>query len=133
MDRDQLKQWLDEGLSLPQIGALVNRDPSTVGYWVQKHGLVANGKAKYAPRGGLTREQLKPLVESRATLEEMSLAVDRSVSTVRHWLNKFGLEGKALRGRRPRVSREAIEAALRAGSRKVSAGALSAVSDEPCG
>jgi len=37
MDRDQLKRWLDDGLSLPQIGALVNRDPSTVGDWVQKY------------------------------------------------------------------------------------------------
>jgi hypothetical protein len=58
MDRDQLKAWLGAGLSLPQIGALTNRDPSTVGYWVEKYGLVANGQAKYAPRGGLTREQL---------------------------------------------------------------------------
>jgi hypothetical protein len=32
MDRDQLKAWIDAGLSLPQIGALTNRDPSTVGY-----------------------------------------------------------------------------------------------------
>jgi hypothetical protein len=58
MDRGLLKGYLDQGLSLPQIGALVDRDPSTVGYWVQKHGLVANGQDKYAPRGGLTRESL---------------------------------------------------------------------------
>ena len=55
MDRAQLKAWLEEGLSLPQIGALSGRDPSTVHYWVQKHGLIANGRAKYAPRGGLSR------------------------------------------------------------------------------
>jgi hypothetical protein len=72
MDRDQLKRWLDEGHSLPQIAALVGRDPSTVGYWVQKHGLVANGNAKFSPRGGLTRNQLETLVEDGATLGEIA-------------------------------------------------------------
>lgn len=92
MDRDHLEAWLDEGLSLPQIGAIVNRDPSTVGYWVQKHGLAANGRDKYAPRGGLTREQLEPLVERGATLAYMAAAVDRSIRTVRYWIEKHGLE-----------------------------------------
>jgi transposase-like protein len=101
MDRDQLKQWLDEGLSLPQIGALTGRDPSTVGYWVQKYGLVANGRDKYAPRGGLTREELEPLIEQCATLEQIASALDVSVSTVRHWLKKFGLRTMNKRRRRP--------------------------------
>ena len=38
MDRDLLERYLEEGLSLPQIGALVGRDPSTVGYWVRSTG-----------------------------------------------------------------------------------------------
>jgi hypothetical protein len=92
MDRDLLERYLAEGLSLPQIGVLTSRDPSTVGYWVQKYGLVANGKAKYAPKGRLTRAQLEPLVDSGATLEQMAKSLDRSVSTVRHWLQKFGLK-----------------------------------------
>jgi transposase len=91
MDRTQLKAWLDAGLSLPQIGALTNRDPSTVGYWVKKYGLTANGKERYAPRGGLTRAQLEPFVERGATLAEIADELDRSTSTVRHWLNKHGL------------------------------------------
>src|SRR5213594_3337480 len=103
MDEDLLERYLAQGMSLPQIGALTNRDPSTVGYWIQKHGLVANGKDKYAPRGGLTREQLEPLVESGATLAEMALAVDRSVSTVRYWLGRFALHGNTVPGRRPLV------------------------------
>ena len=91
MDRDQLKLWLEEGLSLPQIGELTGRDSSTVGYWVQKYGFVANGNARYSPRGGVTREQLEPLVESGATLREMADALDRSISTVRRQLKKHGL------------------------------------------
>jgi transposase len=103
MDRDQLKQWLDEGLSLPQIGELAGRHPSTVGYWVRKHGLVANGKAKYAPRGGLTRAQLEPLVQRGATLQEMAESLDRSTSTVRHWLRVFGLRSSRHHRRRSRA------------------------------
>jgi hypothetical protein len=69
----------------------VNRDPSTVGYWVQKHGLVANGQVKYSPRGELTREQLEPLIERGATLQQMSEALDRSISTIRRQLKRNGL------------------------------------------
>jgi transposase len=100
MDQALLKYHLDQGLSLPQIGVLVGRDPSTVGYWVQKHGLVANGREKYAPRGGLTREQLEPLVEQRMSVTQIADELGRSASTVRHWLVKYGLKTSSRRGRR---------------------------------
>jgi predicted transcriptional regulator len=102
MDKALLEYYLDQGLSLPQIGVLVDRDPSTVGYWVRKHGLVANGRDKYAPRGGLTREQLEPLVERRLTLAEIADALGISVSTVRHWLKKHGLPTDVAYRRRKR-------------------------------
>ena len=92
MDREFLKDCLANGMSLPEIGALTGRDPSTVGYWVHKYGLIANGKARYAPRGGLTREQLEPLVEAGLTLREIAAELDRSVSTVRHWMRKYRLQ-----------------------------------------
>ncbi len=111
MDRDRLKRWLDEGLSLPQIGRLVGRDPSTVGYWVQKHGLVANGNARYAPRGGLTRDQLAVLVQEGATLREIADRLDRSTATVRYWLSRYGLKTAGHRRRR-RVFRRADTAGL---------------------
>jgi len=107
MDREQLNSWLEEGLSLPQIGALVGRDPSTVGYWVKKHGLVANGRAKHAPRGGLTRAQLEPLVERRLSLDEIAKNLGVSVSTVRHWLKKHGLPTDVAYRRRKRRLAEA--------------------------
>jgi transposase-like protein len=103
MDKPFLERCLAEGMSLPQIGELTGRDPSTVGYWVQQHGLVANGKARYAPRGGLTREQLEPLVESGATLQEMANALGRATSTVRYWLQKYGVTTLNRRGPRPRA------------------------------
>jgi DNA-binding CsgD family transcriptional regulator len=111
MDRDQLKAWLEEGLSLPQIGALVGRDPSTVGYWVQKHGLVANGNVKYAPRGGLSRDQLEELVEHGATQREIAELLDRSVATIRYWLSRYGLKTDGHRRHR-HVFRQADKAGL---------------------
>ncbi len=49
MERDRLKRYLSEGLSLEQIGVLVNRDPATVGYWMKKHGLVPKGPGEARP------------------------------------------------------------------------------------
>lgn len=92
MNKRLLQEWLEQGLSLKQIATRTGRDPSTVGYWVQKHGLAANGKAKYAPRGGLTREELSRLVDRGLTLREMAVRLDRSTSTVRHWLVRYGLK-----------------------------------------
>lgn len=121
MDKAFLEDCLASGMSLTEIGALTNRDPSTVGYWVQKHGLTANGKAKYARRGGLTREQLEPLVDQGATLREMAEELDRSISSVRYWLLKTGLCGAGRRGRAPLVPRDEVVAAIAAGKRSLSA------------
>ncbi len=91
MNRDLLKAYLSEGLSLEQISVLVNRDPSTVGYWVKEHGLVPNGREKHAPRGGLARDQLRPLVEEGLSVRQIASRTKLSPSTVRYWLRKFGL------------------------------------------
>lgn len=119
MDRAQLKAWLDDGLSLPQIGALTDRDPSTVGYWVKKHGLVANGRDRYAPRGGLTREQLEALIERGLTQQEIADETGRSLTTVRRWLAKHGLKTRSRGGRPPAAPAREVAAALANGSRSV--------------
>lgn len=100
MDKRFLEDCLGRGMSLPQIGKIAGKHPSTVGYWVQKHGLKANGADRYAPRGGLQRDALEPMVEGGLTLEEMARELNRSVSTVGHWLRKFNL--KPTRGGRRR-------------------------------
>jgi transposase-like protein len=100
MERDLLKAYLDQGLSLEQIGVLVNRDPATVGYWVKKLGLNANGREKHAPRGGLSRDQLEPLIARGMTLRAIAEELDVSPSTVRHWMTKFGLRTRRHRANR---------------------------------
>jgi hypothetical protein len=112
MDKRFLGGCLARGMSLPQIGALTGRDPSTVGYWVQKYGLVANGRDKYASKGGLTREQLEPLVNSGASLQQIADELDRSISTVRRWLAKHSLKTRCTYGRHRPLARAAREAGL---------------------
>ncbi len=92
MDRELLAGWLKRGLSLGEIAALMNRDPSTVGYWVKKHGLTPNGRRKFAGRGGIERHRLESLIARGATLQQMADELDRSMSTVRHWLQRYGLK-----------------------------------------
>ncbi len=106
-----LKGWIETGLSLSEIGALSDRDPSTVGYWVKKHGLVANGQAKYAPRGGLSEAKLRPLVEAGLTLREIAETLDRSQHTVRYWVARHELSHPVS------VRRNQVEEAIKDGRR----------------
>lgn len=112
MDRDSLETLLGQGLSLAEIGRRFDRHEETVAYWVRKHGLEAVDRQKHAARGGLSREQLEPLVEQGASIAEIADTVDRSKATVRHWLIRHGLKTHGTRGRR---STEAARAAKQAG------------------
>lgn len=91
MDKRFLEECLAEGMSLLQIGELVDKHPSTVGYWVKKCGLVANGAAKHSPRGGIVEEVLEYAVDEGMTVGRIASEMELSTSTVRHWLKKYGL------------------------------------------
>jgi transposase len=91
MDRASLEQLLGQGLSLAEIGRRVGLHESTVGYWVQQHGLQAVNREKYAARGGLKREELGPLVEEGMSIAQIAESVGLSKTTVRHWLREYGL------------------------------------------
>jgi DNA-binding transcriptional MerR regulator len=109
VDRELLKGWLEQGMSLAEVGALVDRDPTTVAYWLKKHGLKANGHDKHAPKGGLTREQLEPLVEAGLTLEEIGARLHRGDRTSRYWIDAHGLP-------KPRDKRRGVHPRRNAGS-----------------
>lgn len=111
MDREQLETWLSEGLSVAGIARHVDRDPSTVSYWLKKHGLTPNGSRRHAAKGSLRREQLAPLVAQGATLAEIASEVGRSMSTVRYWLRAYELERPIAVRRRDRD--DALEIGLR--------------------
>jgi transposase len=92
-----LQGLLGEGLSLEQIGKRVGKHPSTIGYWLKQHGLEPVHRADIAARGPLSRDELELLVEQGHSVREIAELVDRSYTTVRHWLRAYGL--KTLRAR----------------------------------
>jgi transposase len=102
MDRASLEHLLSQGLSLAEIGRRFGKDPSTVGYWIKKHGLEAAGSEKFAPKGGLRREDLEPLVADGASIAQIAEAVGRSMGTVRHWLARYDMRTQCPAGARRR-------------------------------
>jgi transposase len=92
MDRALLEVFLEQELSLEQIGALVDRHPSTVSYWLRKYGLEPVHKKKHAARGGIDRGNLESLVGTGASIREIAESLEVSIGTVRHWLRKYGVK-----------------------------------------
>jgi transposase len=100
VDRSYLEEQLAAGMSLEQIAEELGLHASTVGYWLKKHQLEAVGAGRFAPRGAPDRTLLDQLAADGATLKEMADAVERSISTVRYWLDRWDIE-------RPRRTRRA--------------------------
>ena len=74
------------------IGELVGRHPSTVSYWLKKHGLRAGKAGRHAPKGGVERESLEALVGEGLALREIGERLDRSATTIRYWMATYGLK-----------------------------------------
>jgi transposase len=113
MDRGSLEQLLGQGLSLAEIGRRLGKHPSTVGYWVQRHGLEAVNRKRHAARGGLARDELETLIGEGLSIAQLAERTGRSKATVRHWLNRYGLRTqRPARGRAREGALEAREAGL---------------------
>jgi transposase len=95
MDRDELARMLEEGLSLEEIGRRVGRHPSTVGYWVRKHGLAAANAERHANTGGIARDRLEQLVARDLTVRQIAEELECCAATVRHWLKRHDLRTTA--------------------------------------
>jgi transposase len=91
MDRTALEAFLREGLSLAEIGRRVGRHEATVPYWLGKHGLNA-AHAANGPKGPIGRERLLAFVDAGLSVAQIAAEVQRSRSTVRHWLKEYGLQ-----------------------------------------
>jgi hypothetical protein len=97
VEKADLERMLDAGISLEEIGRRVGRHPSTVAYWVSKHGLVAPLRDRHAAKGALPRQQLEALIADELTLSQIAERVGRSYSTVRYWVQRYGLATAHLR------------------------------------
>jgi transposase-like protein len=91
VEAEILEAYLRRGLSLEEIGRLTGRHPTTVGYWVKRHGLAAVHRDRHAAKGGIELETLAELVEAGLSTREIAEQIGMSQSTVRHWLRKHGL------------------------------------------
>jgi transposase-like protein len=100
MDRAWLASQLDAGRSIESIAREVGKHPSTVSYWLKKHGLTSRYAEFHSPRGALAREQLERLIERDLSVREIAEEVARSPATVRYWMGEYGLRTTA-RGGRP--------------------------------
>jgi transposase len=107
MEREALATQLAHGRSIEAIARDCGRAPSTVAYWVNKHGLISSHAARHAPRGDIERDRLAALVEEGLSIRAMAERLDVSYTTVRHWLGRFGLQT-------PRARRLASTATARA-------------------
>ncbi len=104
VDRALLEQYLNEGLSLAEIGRRVGRHEATVAYWLKKHGLKAVNREQHVPKGALDRRELEALVQKGFSIAQIASETQRSKATVRHWLREYGLGTVGSRRRRERLA-----------------------------
>lgn len=81
MDKSLLQRELAAGRSIESISREVRKDPSTVSYWVRKHGLSSAHTARHAPRGGIEREVLAGLVDNGLSSYAVARRLGLSQST----------------------------------------------------
>ena len=91
MEKEFLERCLSGGLSLEAIGERVEKHPSTVGYWLKKHGLSAVESERNAPKGRLSKSELAALLHEGISLRQVAERLGRSLTTVRYWVDKYGL------------------------------------------
>ena len=96
MERAWLESRLAEGRSIESIAKEVQKHPSTVAYWLKKHGLRSQHAPRHTARGGIDRETLLELVERGLSIRQIAVEVGLSFQAVRHWLTKFGLRTEPL-------------------------------------
>lgn len=87
-------------------------DGSTVSYWARKHGLASSRAARHAPRGAPDRGRLEALAAAGATLAEIAADVDRSITTVRYWLARWGIVRARELRRPPNLATAPVQALM---------------------
>ncbi len=101
MEKEFLEGCLAEGMSLEAIGRQVGKHESTVSHWLKKYGLEAAKTEKHAARGAPPKEELERLLQLGMSLREIAKKMDRSLGTMRHWMQRYRLKASPDRHRGP--------------------------------
>src|SRR6266480_6061491 len=100
MEKEFLERQLAEGRSLEHIGKRVGKHSSTVAYWVNRYGLIPIGRARHAAIGPVPRDVLEELVSAGLSVAEIGATLGRSRTSVRYWLERYGLKTQRAMRRR---------------------------------
>jgi transposase len=114
VERASLERLIAHGISLAEIGRRFGVHESTVGYWVERHGLKAANASRHAAKGALEREDLVSLAAAGMSVAQIAERVGRSRATVRYWLRQHGVKTHGQQGRPGPTSTRAAKAAGRA-------------------
>jgi transposase-like protein len=113
VEKAWLASQLDAGRSYESIARELGRHPSTVSYWARKHGLTSTHAPRHAARGPIGRELLAEIVACGLPVRDLAAVMDRSPTTVRHWLRRHGLASE------PKHRRAMTAAGAAAGKREL--------------
>src|SRR5689334_17739119 len=91
MERQWLRDELERGRSIESIAREVEKHPSTVSYLVNKYGLASSRASRHSTRGPMDEAGLRVLIERGFSIREIASEYRRSASSIRHWIEKFGL------------------------------------------
>ena len=92
MEADWLRSRLESGRSIESIAREAGKAPSTIAYWVNKHGLMSHHASRHKARGPISRSELESLVEQGLSIRQIAHRLDRSPATIQHWLRTHGLK-----------------------------------------
>jgi transposase-like protein len=95
MERAWLAERLEAGASYEAIAREAGCSPSKVSYWAGKHGLTSAHREQHAARGDIDEVFLRELAAKGRSIRAMAKALDRSPTTVRHWLAKLEIRTSA--------------------------------------
>jgi transposase len=101
MEKELLEQCLAEGLSLAAIGERAGKHEATISYWLKKYGLSAVRADKHRSKGAPEKDEMEQLIAAGLSLREIARRLDRSLATVRHWMQRYGLEAPPHRHEAP--------------------------------
>ena len=105
MDRAVLVEHLAAGRSLDTVAKLEGRAPSTIGYWLKKHGLEACGSRRFGPKPDIDKGRLERLVSEGLTVPAIAARLGYPASLVRSRLRHHGLQTRGVNNRqRARVA-----------------------------